>query len=189
MEASAEILIVGAGPVGLMLAMELLRDGVDVLLIEQMPQRSFFCKALGVTARTLEIFEDLGLEEQAMDAGIWLTGITVFNDGKLAQTMEIPTAGLPYGALSLAQFETEKLLEEGLRRRGGAVAYDWSLTGLVEQADGVVAQLQNLEGHRQEVRCRWLVGCDGAHSKVRHLLNLNFAGSKFPRHLCWQTLM
>jgi len=181
MKASAEILIVGAGPVGLMLAVELLRDGVDVLLIEQMPQRSFFCKALGVTARTLEIFEDLGLEAQAIDAGVWLTGITVFNDGKLAQTMEVPTAGLPYGALSLAQFETEQLLEEGLRRRGGAVAYGWSLTGLFEQADGVVAQLQNLEGHRQEVRCRWLVGCDGAHSKVRHLLNLDFAGGKFPQ--------
>ena len=189
MEASAEILIVGAGPVGLMLAAELRRDGVDVLLIEQMAQRSFFCKALGVTARTLEIFEDLGLVQQAIDAGVWLTGITVFNDGQLAQTMEVPATGLPYGALSLAQFETERLLEEGLRRRGGAVAYGWSLTGLVEQTDGVMAQLQSLEGHRQEVRCRWLVGCDGAHSKVRHLLNLNFAGSKFPRHLCWQTLM
>ena len=181
MRDSVEILIVGAGPVGLMLATELRRDGVDVLLIEQMAQRSFFCKALGVTARTLEIFEDLGLVEQAIDAGVWLTGITVFNDGKLAQAMEIPTAGFPYGALSLAQFETERLLEEGLCRRGGAVAYGWSLTGLVEQADGVMAQLQSLEGHKREVRCRWLVGCDGAHSKVRHLLNLKFEGSKFPQ--------
>ena len=181
MEASAEILIVGAGPVGLMLAAELRRDGVDVLLIEQMAQRSFFCKALGVTARTLEIFEDLGLVEQAIDAGVWLTGVTVFNDGEPVQAMEVPRAGLPYGALSLAQFETERLLEEGLRRRGGAVAYGWSLTGLIEQTDGVVAQLQNLEGHLQELRCCWLVGCDGAHSKVRHLLNLNFEGSKFPQ--------
>jgi 2-polyprenyl-6-methoxyphenol hydroxylase-like FAD-dependent oxidoreductase len=180
-KASAEILIVGAGPVGLLLAAELRRDGVDVLLIEQMAQRTFFCKALGVTARTLEIFEDLGLVEEAIDAGVWLTGITVFNDGKPAQAMEVPTAGLPYGALSLAQFETERLLEEGLHRRGGAVAYGWSLTGLVEQTEGVVAQLQSLEGHRQEVRCRWLVGCDGAHSNVRHLLNLNFEGSKFPQ--------
>lgn len=131
--------------------------------------------------RTLEIFEDLGLVEQAIDAGVWLTGIRVFNDGKPAQAMEIPAAGFPYGALSLAQFETERLLEEALHRRGGAVAYGWNLTGLVEQTDGVVAQLQSLEGHRQEFRCRWLVGCDGAHSKVRHLLNLNFEGSKFPR--------
>jgi 2-polyprenyl-6-methoxyphenol hydroxylase-like FAD-dependent oxidoreductase len=181
MKASAEILIVGAGPVGLMLAGELRRDGVDVLLIEQMAQRSFFCKALGVTARTLEIFEDLGLVERAIDSGVWVTGVTVFNDGKLAQAMEVPTAGLPYGALLLAQFETERLLEEGLHRRGGTVTYGWSLTGLAEQADGVVAQLHSLEGHMQEVRCRWLVGCDGAHSKVRHLLNLSFEGSKFPQ--------
>jgi 2-polyprenyl-6-methoxyphenol hydroxylase-like FAD-dependent oxidoreductase len=181
MKASVEILIVGAGPVGLMLATELRRDGVDVLLIEQMAQRTFFCKALGVTARTLEIFEDLGLVNQAINAGVWLTGIRVFNDGKPAQAMEIPAAGFPYGALSLAQFETERLLEEALHRRGGEVVYGWSLTGLVEQTDGVMAQLQSLEGHRQEVRCRWLVGCDGAHSKVRHLLNLNFEGSKFPQ--------
>jgi 2-polyprenyl-6-methoxyphenol hydroxylase-like FAD-dependent oxidoreductase len=181
MKASVEILIVGAGPVGLMLAAELRRDGVDVLLIEQMAERSFFCKALGVTARTLEIFEDLDLVQQAIDAGVWLTGITVFNDGKLAQAMEIPTAGFPYGALSLAQFEAERLLEEGLQRRGGTVAYGWSLTGLVEESDDVVAQLQNREGQGQEVRCRWLVGCDGAHSTVRHLLNLNFEGSKFPQ--------
>jgi 2-polyprenyl-6-methoxyphenol hydroxylase-like FAD-dependent oxidoreductase len=181
MNPSAEILIVGAGPVGLLLAAELRRDGIDVLLIEQMAQRTFFCKALGVTARTLEIFEDLGLVEQAIDAGVWLTGIRVFNDGKAAQTMEVPATGFPYGALSLAQFETERLLEEGLHQRGGAVTYGWSLSGLVEQTDGVVAQVQSLEGRRQEVRCRWLVGCDGAHSKVRHLLNLNFEGSKFPQ--------
>jgi 2-polyprenyl-6-methoxyphenol hydroxylase-like FAD-dependent oxidoreductase len=181
MKASTEILIVGAGPVGLLLAAELRRDAVDVLLIEQMAQRTFYCKALGVTARTLEIFEDLGLVEQAIDAGVWLTGVTVFNDGKPAQTMKIPAAGFPYGALSLAQFETERLLEEGLHQRGGTVAYGWRLVELVEQIDGVIAQLQSLDGHRQEVRCRWLVGCDGAHSKVRHLLNLDFEGSKFPQ--------
>jgi 2-polyprenyl-6-methoxyphenol hydroxylase-like FAD-dependent oxidoreductase len=95
MKASAEILIVGAGPVGLLLAAELRRDGIEVLLIEQMAQRTFFCKALGVTARTLEIFEDLGLVEQAIDSGVWLTGITVFNDGKPAQAMEVPAAGFP----------------------------------------------------------------------------------------------
>ena len=95
MKASAEILIVGAGPVGLLLAAELRRDGIEVLLIEQMAQRTFFCKALGVTARTLEIFEDLGLVEQAIDSGVWLTGITVFNDGKPAQAMEVPAGGFP----------------------------------------------------------------------------------------------
>jgi threonine dehydrogenase-like Zn-dependent dehydrogenase len=101
MKASAEILIVGAGPVGLLLAAELRRDGVDVLLIEQMAQRTFFCKALGVTARTLEIFEDLGLVEQAIDAGVWLTGITVFNDGNPAQAMEVPAAGFSlWGAVA-----------------------------------------------------------------------------------------
>jgi 2-polyprenyl-6-methoxyphenol hydroxylase-like FAD-dependent oxidoreductase len=150
MKSSVEILVVGAGPVGLMLAAELRRDGVDVLLIEQMAQRSYFCKALGVTARTLEIFEDLGLVGEAIDAGVWLTGVTVFNDGKLVQAMEVPTEGLPYGALSLAQFETERVLEEGLHRRGGTVEYGWSLTGLAEQAGGVVAQLQSLDGHTQE---------------------------------------
>ncbi len=153
MKSSTDVLVIGAGPVGLLLAMELCREGADVLLVDQMVRRSYFCKALGVTARTLEIFEDLELVQDAIDAGVWLTGVTVFNDGELVQKMEIPMEGLPYGPLSLAQFDTERLLENGLHRHGGTVEYGWRLTDFAEQADGVVAQLQSIDGQSREIHC------------------------------------
>ncbi len=69
MKRTTDVLIAGAGPVGLLLAAELSRDGADVLLIERRTERSFFCKALGVTPRTLEIFDDLGMVQDAIDFG------------------------------------------------------------------------------------------------------------------------
>ena len=104
---STDVLIAGAGPVGLMLAAELRRDGVNVRIIDAHDERAFFVKALGVTARTLEIFEDIGIARDAIDAGVWLTGADTYQDGAPAFSAEVPRAGLPYGALSLAQFETE----------------------------------------------------------------------------------
>src|ERR1041384_4194362 len=99
----AEVLIVGAGPVGLLLACELQREGVDHLLIEQAPRRTYFCKALGLTPRTLEIFEDVGIAEEAIDRGVWMSGVTIFVNGTLAKTQvwdRLPE-GLPYGFLAL----------------------------------------------------------------------------------------
>jgi 2-polyprenyl-6-methoxyphenol hydroxylase-like FAD-dependent oxidoreductase len=80
MHCSTDVLVVGGGPVGLMLACELQRQGVDHLLVERTSQRSYFCKALGVTPRTLEIFEALGIVQIAIDHGVWLTGWTSFDN-------------------------------------------------------------------------------------------------------------
>jgi 2-polyprenyl-6-methoxyphenol hydroxylase-like FAD-dependent oxidoreductase len=109
MRTHADVLVVGAGPVGLLLAAELSRDGVDVLLIDRLATRSFFSKALGVTSRTLEIFDDLGIAHDAIDVGVWLRGIASFTDGAPGPAMDIP-ADLPFDILSLAQFDTERVL-------------------------------------------------------------------------------
>jgi 2-polyprenyl-6-methoxyphenol hydroxylase-like FAD-dependent oxidoreductase len=182
MNNTTQVLIAGAGPVGLLLATELARDGVDIVLIDRLPQRSFFCKALGVTPRTLEIFADLGIVQDAIDAGVWLHGISSFDDGKPSAAMEVPEADLPFGSLSLAQFETERLLEACLRRHGGSVSYGWALTGFTAQTDGIRAQLQGPDGAERTIDCRFLVGCDGAHSKVRSILGLDFEGARYPQN-------
>lgn len=178
-----DVLIVGAGPVGLLLATELRRDGVDVRLVDRMPARIFYCKALGITPRTIEIFEDIGIARRAIEAGVWLTGVQTWQDGAPvpARSMSIQMQGLPYGSLSLAQFETERLLEAALATQGGHVEYGVELVEFEEREGMVHAQLTDPDGQTQTLRCRWLVGCDGAHSKVRSSLGLAFEGGQYPQ--------
>ncbi|MBN3763594.1 FAD-dependent monooxygenase [Burkholderia sp. Ac-20365] len=179
----ADVLVVGAGPVGLLLGIELQRAGVAVRVIDQMPSRNFFCKALGITPRTLEIFDDVGIVDRAIEAGVWLTGVETWVDGAMvpARSMHLPTQGLPYGSLSLAQYETERLLEAAFAEHGGRVSYGFTLDSFVETDDGVDAFLTGPQGEARTVRCRWLVGCDGAHSKVRSALGLSYEGAQFPQ--------
>ncbi|SAK55670.1 monooxygenase FAD-binding protein [Caballeronia hypogeia] len=181
MFATTDVLIAGAGPVGLMLAAELRRDGVKTCIIDAHDERTFFVKALGVTARTLEIFEDVGMVRDAIDAGVWLTSADTFQDGAPSFSMQIPRDGMPYGALSLAQFETERILEGLLARHGGHVQYGATLLDFTESADAVDARIQDTSGDIRTVRCRWLVGCDGARSTVRRHLNVAFEGDRFPQ--------
>jgi len=180
---AADVLIVGAGPVGLLLATELRRDGVEVRLVDRMSTRIFYCKALGITPRTIEIFEDIGIARRAIESGIWLTGVQTWQDGVMvpARSMNMPTAGLPYGSLSLAQFETERLLEAALAAHGGRVEYGVELTAFEEREGAVHAQLTDSDGQTHTLRCRWLVGCDGAHSKVRSTLGFAFEGGQYPQ--------
>jgi 2-polyprenyl-6-methoxyphenol hydroxylase-like FAD-dependent oxidoreductase len=97
-----------------LLACELQTQGVDYLLIERSPQRSYFCKALGVTPRTLELFEALGIAEEAINCGVWLTDWTTFENGIENGSHDLNWDGLPYGVLALPQYDTERLLEPAL---------------------------------------------------------------------------
>ncbi|WP_202815981.1 FAD-dependent monooxygenase [Terrimicrobium sacchariphilum] len=180
MDANVDVLVVGAGPVGLLLATELVRDGVKALSIDAMTGRTFFSKALGITPRTLEIFDDLGVLHDAIDRGVWIEGVSAFANGEFAGGMDIPEE-LPFGSLSLAQYETERVLERGLQRHGGRVHYGWALTDFRETADCVEAALTGPGGETRSVACRWLVGCDGAHSRVRSSLGVAFEGGRYPQ--------
>ncbi|MCK0208151.1 FAD-dependent monooxygenase [Starkeya koreensis] len=180
MKSSVDVLIVGAGPVGLFLAADLSRDGLDVLLIDRMAERTFFTKALGITARSLELFDDFGIAQDAVDAGTWLHGISNFTDGVAGPTMDIPDV-LPFGSLSLAQFEVERILEACLVRHGGKVHYGWTLAGFAETGDGVRAELTGPDGSPHVVESRFIVGCDGGRSTVRTSLGLDFEGGQFPQ--------
>ncbi|HEY0469146.1 MAG TPA: FAD-dependent monooxygenase, partial [Polyangiaceae bacterium] len=180
MKTNVDVLIVGAGPVGLFLATALSREGREVLLVDRMTERSFFCKALGITARSLELFDDFGIMQETVDAGTWLHGVSTFSDSAPGPTMEVPE-GLPFGSLSLAQYEVERILEACLARHGGKVHYGWMLAGFTEEAGGLRAELTGPDGATQTVTSRFIVGCDGGRSSVRTTLGLDFAGGQFPQ--------
>jgi 2-polyprenyl-6-methoxyphenol hydroxylase-like FAD-dependent oxidoreductase len=174
----ADVLIVGAGPVGLLLAAELRRHGVANRLIDVLPAPSPFCRAIGVSPRSMEIFADLGIAEAAIDAGVWLRGMRAYVNGEPTQSMSLDGFDLPYGPLALPQNETERVLTDHLTSLGGGIERGVALTGLEQDAHGVRATLSRPGAADEVVSCRYLVGCDGAHSATRKALGIEFPGDR-----------
>lgn len=177
---SADVLVVGAGPVGLMLASELRRHGIACRLIEKRTERSPFCKALGVSPRTLEVWERTGVVGQAIDAGCWIQETCTYVNGQLVKQMPARLPESTYGVLSLPQYETERILFEQLIRLGGKLERGVELVSFQQDAGGVTVQLQCADGQAEAWKGKFLVGCDGAHSAVRHGMDVSFEGDKFP---------
>lgn len=178
-----DVLVAGAGPVGLMLAAELLRHGATCRLVDRLPEASPFCRALGVQSRTLEILSQLGLAEQALERGVRILAANTWKDGALVRRMELdwdPLPDIPFPMfLSLEQNLLEELLAWHLGRLGGRVEREVALVDFTQDPDGVTATLSSPEGTRT-VRCRYLAGCDGAHSLVRKKLGIPFEGEPYP---------
>jgi 2-polyprenyl-6-methoxyphenol hydroxylase-like FAD-dependent oxidoreductase/heme-degrading monooxygenase HmoA len=181
---TTDVLIVGAGPTGLTAAVELARRGIDCRVIDKLatpPAQAD--KAIGIHCRTMEIWEDQGIVREAMDAGIWLTGQMVFVNSVETHRMSWELPELPYKHLGLPQYETERILTERLFTLGVRPQRGAELVGFVQDDDGVLATLATTGGGQETVRAKYLLGCDGAHSRVRELLGLTFTGGlgKFPQ--------
>jgi 2-polyprenyl-6-methoxyphenol hydroxylase-like FAD-dependent oxidoreductase len=177
----AEVLVVGAGPVGLTLAGELARHGARCRIVDRLPRPSPYCRAIGVTPRTLEVWEDMGVAREAVDAGLWLRGLrSIIHGHPPVDTFE-DYSSLPYAQLGLPQYETERVLARHLGRLGVAVERGVALEALGQDADGVAVRLARAEdGAEEQARFRYVVGCDGAHSAVRHALGIAFEGEAMP---------
>lgn len=174
-----DVLIVGAGPVGLTLAIHLQAAGVRTRLIDRMRRISPLSRAIGVHARTLECLEPRGLAAPLIAAGIKLDGVQIHSGGKVA--VDASLSGLPTRypfVLCLPQSATEQILSDHLHRIGGSVERGVGLHSFSQDDAGVTAQLS-----AGPLRARWLVGCDGAHSTVRHALGGGFPGHPYPERL------
>ncbi len=179
-ESNTDVLIVGAGPVGLTAACELRRRGVDCRVVDRLPEPPHYAKAVGIQPRTVELWEAMGLERSALDAAIELRGMVMIVNGTETMRIELSLPDdVPYRFFALPRYETERLLAEHLAGLGGAPERGVELVSFEQDADGVTGTLQG-PGGEETVRAQYLVGADGAHSIVRKTLGLSFGGGAFP---------
>ncbi len=178
---SSDVLVVGAGPVGLTVAVELRRRGVDCRIIDRLAQAPQYAKAVGIQPRTLEVWENQGLLREALDAAAPMRGQLVFVNGRQVSRLDLEVPpDVPFGFIALPQYVTERLLTSRLQQLGTHVERGVELVHFEQDADGVTAHLAGAAGE-QRVCVAYLVGADGAHSRVRKGLGLEFAGDAFPK--------
>jgi 2-polyprenyl-6-methoxyphenol hydroxylase-like FAD-dependent oxidoreductase len=180
------VLVVGAGPTGLTMANELARHGVAVRIIDRDVTPATTSRALVVMPRVLEIFDDMGVIEQAVAAGNRATGINItFAKKKVrmdfTDLLTGPRNTTAYSDVrTLSQHDTERILTEVLAGRGVKVERGLALIDLTQDGDTVTVSLRSADGSTETMRCRWVIGCDGAHSAVRKAVGLPFEGATYP---------
>jgi 2-polyprenyl-6-methoxyphenol hydroxylase-like FAD-dependent oxidoreductase len=172
-----DVLVAGAGPCGLMMGSELRRRGVHARVIDKAATPTTQSRAIGVHARTLEILSDLGGADDLVARGMKVKGAAMRSGTQLLASVDF--SGLdtrfPY-ILCVSQVETEAVLASLLTKHGGSVERTKELATLEQDDDGVTARLADGE----TIRARFVVGCDGAHSAVRHAIGASFEGHAYP---------
>jgi 2-polyprenyl-6-methoxyphenol hydroxylase-like FAD-dependent oxidoreductase len=177
-----EVLIVGAGPSGLVLANVLAGHGVATTIVDAKPGPVRQSRAAIIHVRTLELLDRLGLAAPAVARGVKTTRVEVYERGRPAAAFALAGRGsaaltpFPY-ALGLEQDRTEQLLIEGLAAHSRGVEWNTELVGLAD--DGATAVLRRVGGTEEAISARWVVGADGARSRVRHAVGLGFAGKTY----------
>jgi 2-polyprenyl-6-methoxyphenol hydroxylase-like FAD-dependent oxidoreductase len=177
-----EVLIAGAGPTGLVLALSLAKRGIACRIVDRAAGPGEASRAMVVQARTLELYEALGIAEGVVGRGIRLPAVQLREDGEVVARVALADLGQglsPYPfALAFPQDEHERFLVEQLDAAGIAIEWGTELLAFTETPEGIEARLRHGAG---ETVCRaaFLCGCDGAHSRVRQALGLDFPGGTY----------
>ncbi len=177
--ASIDVLIVGAGPSGLFMALFLKKLGVPFRIIDKNTSFSGKSKALAIQSRSLEIFAQLDILDSFLQKGKKLKGATFFQGKKKLGHVCFEKIHSPYPfPLALEQNETENILREKLSSLGVLLETGVELIGLHQEDDKVHLTLK--KGEKEEsLQALWVIGCDGAHSFIRKSLSLSFKGKLF----------
>lgn len=175
--ADLDVLICGAGPTGLAMAAEAARLGLRYRIIDKASHGALHSQALVVQARTLEQFERYEIAQRAIEYGRRLRRIRIYSEGRRvveASLEEIP-GSYPF-VLFLPQTQTERLLVEHVEAQGGRIEREAELRALTERDACVDVEIARADGTSERTSCAYLIGADGAHSTVRHLLGMPFEG-------------
>jgi 2-polyprenyl-6-methoxyphenol hydroxylase-like FAD-dependent oxidoreductase len=174
-----DVVIVGAGPVGLFLANECARRGMRFRIIESHATQSTHSKALAIFPRTLEVLDMAGLAEPFIQAANRVTGVAFASNRRVLGRISFVPVGTPYAYVAMVpQDVTENLLLQQLRDRGGDVEYETTLASASQTDSHVTVSLEH-GGQSTSIEAAFVVGCDGAHSTIRGTLGLQFEGGSY----------
>ncbi len=178
-----DVLIIGAGPTGLVLALWLTKLGVKVRIIDKTAEPGTTSRALAVQARTLELYRQLDLAEFVVEHGHKVPAVNLWVKGERAARLPFETIGedlSPYSFLEIfPQDQHERLLIERLEKLGVTVERRTELLRFTDEGDHVTASLRKPDGQEEDCTATYIAGCDGAHSLVRETLGTGFAGGTY----------
>jgi 2-polyprenyl-6-methoxyphenol hydroxylase-like FAD-dependent oxidoreductase len=182
-EKETDVLIVGAGPTGLVLALWLTRLGISVRVVDKTQEPGTTSRALAVQARTLELYRQIGLADAVVSRARKMTTINLWKLGRPAAHVVFGEMGedlspFPY-ALIYPQDEHERLLIDRLAETGVQVERQTELVSFEEMAGGVRARLRRADGATNICEAAYIAGCDGSHSAVREALAIDFPGGTY----------
>ncbi len=177
---NTDVLITGAGPTGLTLACTLKMHGINFVIIDKSSSRSTVPKASIMNARSLEILEDLGAADYALGVGLKMNEVVIFAEGEklLQSSYNLINSKFNY-FMNIGQPHSEKALEERLNELGTEVLREHEITEFNQKDGQVEATVIDNSSKELNFNCKFLIGCDGARSFVRHKLGLGFEGKEY----------
>ena len=181
--ADTDVLIAGAGPTGLALALWLAQSGVRPRIVDKIGEPGTTSRALAVHARTLELYRQLGIADAVLSRGLGVHAVNLWIEGRRVAHVDFGEIGKGLSrypdVIMFAQDEHERLLIERLSAAGVTVERPAALTGFDDRGDRVVARLRHADGREEICEAAFLAGCDGARSLVRDVLKTGFPGSTY----------